>query len=256
MERGIYLPQADPMGRAQGEALWPEKYSRGSLARMAAVIGESEFSSQYQQMPRPAKGNLFEESDFEMVVSYPAGLRWFVYIDLALGETKKADWNAAVAAALDEKTGHLYYRDLLWVQDLTEFLAQLRTWMLRPEERGTTWGVESVAFSKLVWKDFMKDKHLATLAIVPVVPDGDKVSRARPIQTRGRQGLVRVRRADWWRRAWNEGFGVFPNGAHDDVVDAFSGCLQMIADEEGGSGKTETADAVAVDFGAMFGGEL
>jgi phage terminase large subunit-like protein len=235
--RGVYIPERDPLGRKGGEALWPEKYDEGALAKIRANIGEDEFGSLYQQQPRPPSSGFFQETDFGIVdltpSPFPEGkgssIRWFVYVDLALGEKEKSDWNAALATALDETTGIVYYRNLLRVHDLTEFLRQLESWMVLPSEIGTTWGFEDVAFQKLVLKDLLKKPRLAALAMKPVKPNGDKVERARAIQTRGRLGQVKLVRG-----AWNLGFVrealAFPTGDHDDQVDTASGGLQMVAE--------------------------
>ena len=230
--RGLFLPARDPLGRKPGEALWAEKYNEAAVARIRRNIGEAEFMSLGQQLPRPASGGFFDESDFEIVERAPEGLRWVRYVDLALGESVRADWNATAAEALDESDGYLYVRDMLRVRELTEFMPQVASWMLSDLENGVVWGFEAVNFQTLVMREFLKDKRLAKIPIMPVTPQGDKVSRARAIQTRGKQGLVRLVRG-----AWNQAFIAealsFPRGAHDDQIDTVSGGLQMISDDAG-----------------------
>lgn len=225
--RGIYLPQADPLGRAPGQALWPEKYDEAALARIRANIGEYEFSALDQQQPRPAEGGFFDEKDFTIVERAPEGLRWVRYVDLALGRTQTADWNATVATALDESDGTVYYRDMLRVHELSEFCEQLKHWMTSDSERGVEWGLEDVAFQSLVIKDLLKEPALAAVAMRPIHPESDKVSRARAVQTRARQGKVRLVRGAWNRTFIAEAL-TFPAGAHDDQVDTFSGGLILL----------------------------
>ncbi len=250
MRRGQYIPPRDPLGRKPGEPLWPEKYDERALAKIAATLGD-EFDAQYQQLPRNRTGNFFDEGQFTIIEKRPSGLRWYAYIDLALGESKAADWNATIPCALNQETGELVYRDLLRVHELDEFLGLLKTKMLAPEEMGTVWGVESVAFQALVFRQFMRDPALARVAIVEIKPETDKVSRARAIKFRAVSGLVRVARGEWWKEAWRE-LEVFPNGKHDDVVDAMSGGVQMISTYAEGYEAAATSDPVvvtAVDMG-------
>jgi predicted phage terminase large subunit-like protein len=150
-------------------------------------------------------------------------------VDLALGKNQRADWNATVATALDESTGIVYYRDMLRVHELDDFMTQAKSWMLSDAERGVIWGVEDVNFQTLALRQFLKDKDLAAIAICPVSPDADKVSRARAVQTRSRQGLVRLVRGSWNQAFITEALS-FPGGVHDDQIDTASGGLQMIAD--------------------------
>jgi predicted phage terminase large subunit-like protein len=87
-----------------------------------------------------------------------------------------------------------------------------------------------VAFQSLFFKDLMKDKKLANTAMIEITPDGDKVMRARPLQTRAKQGKVKLVRG-LWNQAFIQEAQTFPGGAHDDQVDTASGGLAMLADE-------------------------
>ena len=232
--RGLFLPSKDPLDRKPGEALWPEKYSAAALAHIHFIIGPHETASLHQQLPRPAEGGFFDEKDFPIVERAPEGLQWVRYVDLALGETAAADWNTTLGTALDESTGIVYYRGMLRVHELTEFFVQLKAWMLSADEKGVIWGIESVAFSSLVFQELMKDKELAAIAITKLTPEANKVSRARAVQTRAKQDKVRLVRG-----AWNQGFInealAFPSGAHDDQIDTASGGLLMVAGKFTGS---------------------
>jgi predicted phage terminase large subunit-like protein len=228
LERGIYIPAADPMGRQAGEALWPEKYTVEQLARIRANVLDFEFACLYQQLPRPQSGGFFDEADFGIVDRAPEGLQWFRYVDLALGKTKTADWNAAIAIALDPSSGIIYLRDLLHVHELGDFQDQLVPLMQDADELKTIWGFEDVSFQELFMLDLLKKPELANKSIVPITPVGDKVSRARPLQLRAKKGLVKLVSGPWTRKFINECLG-FPNGKHDDMVDTASGGLQMVA---------------------------
>ena len=228
MERGIYIPQRDPLGRAPGEALWPEKYTAATLPKIRANVLDFEFSCLYQQMPRPESGGFFDEENLVIVDHAPEGLQWFRYVDLALGKTVQADWNATIATALDPATGDIYFRDLLHVHELSDFEEQLVELMKADSEKGTIWGFEEVTFQELFMRDLLKKPELANKNIVPVKPEGDKVSRARPLQLRAKQGRAKLLRGPWNRKFINEFLG-FPSGKHDDIVDTASGGLQMVA---------------------------
>lgn len=227
MLRGIYIPKTDVLGRKTGEALWPEKFDEAALARIRANTSEAEFASLDQQQPRPAEGGFFDEKDLTIIERAPEGLKWVRYIDLALGETRQADWNTTVAEGMD-KDGTVYLRDMLRVHELTNFEAQLKSWMTSDLEKGVVWGVEKVSFQSLFFRELMKDPRLANTAIRLIVPEGDKVSRARPLQTRAKQGKVKLVRGTWNQTFIQEALA-FPGGTHDDQVDTASGGLVMLA---------------------------
>lgn len=236
--RGIYIPQGgDQLGRKPGEVLWPEKYTREDLDKIAYAI-QDEFRPQYQQLPEAAGGDFFMDGMFKQCEDreVPHGLQWYCYIDLALGKTERADWNAAMPGALDAETGRVYYRDMLHVRNLDTFLTELKAKMLSERERGTVWRFEEVAFSSLVTKSFLQDAELARVDIGGVTPDKDKVRRARAVQTRAKQGLVYLVRGFWVDGFLREA-AAFPGGKHDDRVDTASGDLELISE---GAGRRES----------------
>jgi predicted phage terminase large subunit-like protein len=52
----------DPLGRAEGEALWPERYPVETLQRIRASMTASSFAALYEQRPVPAGGAIFQEA--------------------------------------------------------------------------------------------------------------------------------------------------------------------------------------------------
>lgn len=52
---------ADPVGRASGEALWPERFDLDNLAEKRLLVGAYVFAAQYQQRPRKREGGLWKE---------------------------------------------------------------------------------------------------------------------------------------------------------------------------------------------------
>lgn len=232
MTRGYFIPYVDPLGRKPGEALWPEKFNEEDLKRKRANTDELEFASLDQQLPRPMSGGFFDEKDIELIEKAPEGLSWCAYIDLALGESQRSDFNSVMAVALDEQSGDVIGRDLTRVRDLDQFLGIVRAMMLDAKNRQVVWGVEDVSFQSLVFKEFKKDALLAATAIRRVKPQGDKVTRARPVQLRSREGHLKFVRAPWNLQAIREMVS-FPNGKHDDVIDTLSGGVQMIAEMAG-----------------------
>jgi predicted phage terminase large subunit-like protein len=237
---GVYIPYQDPLGRLPGEAMWPERFPVDRLEQIRINIGDYEFASQYQQLPRLMKGNFFDYADFQ-VIPRPLGKvgQWSRYNDLAIGSKTTADSNASLAGGMDEE-GRFYLRDMIKVQSWEGFKPRVKTAMLSAEEKGTVWGFEDVAFQVLAFEEFMRDKALARVTMVRVKPEGDKVTRALPLQARAKAGKVYLIDGPWVREFLDE-MVKFPRGRHDDQVDAASGVLGMIAD-----GAPRGADLVSV----------
>ena len=249
--RGIYIPMGgDPLKRVPGQVLWPEKYDEKAAARIATNIGDDEFISQGQQLPAQVSGGFFDEQDFQIVEHAPEGLTWYVYVDLALGKTQVSDWNAAVALAMDA-LGVIYLRDMLRKRKLEEFLDDLLAWMLDPDEYGTIWGLEDVNFQAVVWMDLIKDARLVDKTILAVQPNGDKVTRARPLKSRAKKGKVKLVRGRWNLEFIREAVG-FPTGKHDDQIDTASGGLQMISMDAQHNQKPASSTAMVVSADELF----
>lgn len=253
--RGIYIPMGgDALGRKPGEPLWPERADAKKLANTRSNMLDYDFEAIFQQLPRMAVGEFFDDTDFRIIEKAPEGLQWYRYCDLALGETKTSDKNSNIAVAFDDKTGDLILRDRIKVRELDEFLAQVKTAMLSDDELNSEWGIEENAFQLLVVKDFLKDRALVRVRIRGVRAVGDKVERARPWQRRAKQGRVKLVRGTWNLDFIREATS-FPKGRHDDDVDTVSGGLQMIEDD-GGNLKTASAPALVVDAESLFQGVL
>src|SRR5215204_3380925 len=74
----------DPLGRGEGEPLWPERFDRERLLAIKRQLGAWSFAALYQQRPVPEGGTLFKREWFANVVSKaPEGLRWCRGYDLA-----------------------------------------------------------------------------------------------------------------------------------------------------------------------------
>lgn len=255
--RGTFIPMGgDQLGREPGEPLWSQKHDENALRIKKANVGDFEFDSLFQQLPRLEDGNFFDEKDFSTIERAPAGLQWFRYVDLALGKTQQSDFNATVATALKEDD--LLLRDMIREQNLDSFLGLLKAAMLSDAEKGTIWGIEDNAFQSLVVKNFLKDKSLAKVAIIGITrssSEGDKVQWAQPWRLRAKQGHVKLVRGVWNLSFIREATS-FPNGRNDDQIDTVSGGNQMIADDVSGMGTTASAPVVVVSAEQLFSDQL
>jgi predicted phage terminase large subunit-like protein len=252
--RGTYIPRAsegDQLKRKPGEPLWPNKHDTDALKKVRANIGDFEYMSQFGQRPRLAVGEFLDDDDFQIVQKAPDGVKWYWPTDLALGETETSDFNIGGAIAM--KGEDLFIRDVVKIRDIDLFLPELRSIMISDEERGYPFGIESVAFQKLVLKQFMADRALVNTEIceIQVAGRGDKVERARPWRRRAKAGHVFLVKAKW-----NTDFirvvTSFPKGRHDDEADFISNGVQMIAEDASGTLKTVSAPAVVVSAEEMF----
>ena len=230
LSRGIYIPMGgDQLGREPGEPLNPKRMSVQDYERTKFDV-DDEWMPLYQQMPESAKGEFFAVDGFGIKERREVpidDLDWWAYIDLALGRTQTSDFNCSGPMAIAD-SGEEYIRDVLHVRDLYEFLKQLKAQMLLPEEAGTHWRFEDVAFQSVVMNEFLRDPDLYHIDIDGYKVEKDKVSRARPLRGRSNQGLVWLVRGSWNQPFCKEAQN-FPNGRYDDFVDMASGGHELIS---------------------------
>ena len=71
-------------------------------------------------------------------------------------------------------------------------------------------------------------KMLAGYRVEAIRETGDKATRADPFASQVNMGNVALMRAPW-NRAFIEELAAFPDGSHDDQVDAASGAFEQVA---------------------------
>lgn len=211
----------DLIGRREGQALWPEQYDRAALDNIRATIGEREFAALYQQRPAPLEGALFKRDWIRTGPAPRSGTRIAMGVDLALSTKQTADYTAIAVISRDE-FGKLYVLDV--VRERVDFPNALRLIRNMADKWSPgTIAIEQVAYQAVVVQELLRQ---TTLPIRGVLPDKDKVTRAQPLALRYEQGLV-THAPDLPMWFTDELFS-FPNGQHDDSVDALVYAYQQV----------------------------
>lgn len=215
----------DPLGRAPGEALCPDRFDVEALARIKRVLGPS-FEALYQQRPVAKGGDFFKRENLSVWVTYPSEMVKRVrYWDKA--GSLDGDYTAGVLMA--------YTREgLYWVLDVVRgrWLAPERERVMRQtaeldgpgvpiviEQEPGSGGKDSAAASI---------RNLAGFNVRAEVATGEKSTRAAPLAAQTLAGNVKIRKAPWTHDFVAE-LCSFPMGKHDDQVDAASGAFNYLA---------------------------
>lgn len=212
-----------PALNEQGEALWPERYGVERLARIRQAIGSYDWEALYQQRPSPLEGGVFKRSWFEVVDESPEGLTWSRYWDLAASTKESADYTASIAAARSAD-GYIYLRDMIrgrweW-PDARRIMVQ--TMLSEPETRQV---VEEALHGLAALQELRRDENIGgRIVLRGQRVDRDKLTRALAWAAHAEGGRVRLVRGGWIGAFLDE-ITTFPNGAHDDQVDAASGAI-------------------------------
>lgn len=222
---------SDPLGRKPHEALWPERFSTERLAEIQRQLGTYSFSALYQQEPVPRDGGLFKRAWFQRVTAHPPnGLVWARGYDLAVATTTTSDHTASFRCAFG-RDGTLYIADgfrrrVEYPQQRQYVIERLRS------ERDTAHGIESALHGKALVQDIRSAARTGGAPLRSVRVDNDKWTRALSWAPFAEDGKVVLIQGSWIDDFIDEVCS-FPNGKHDDQVDAVSISVRMLLERKG-----------------------
>ena len=224
----------DPIGRAPGEALFPERYPTEKLLAIKKTIGEYWFSALYQQRPQPAEGGLFKRQSFRYfgtdgeivtlhrehgtVDRYALRDCWtFQTVDPTASAKTSADYFVVMTFKVTPKNDLLVwdvYRDQAEGADQKGIIQRLYAHHGNP----SLVGIETKSMGLTLYQEVRN----MGLPIYTLKADADKYSRALPVSARADANTVFFRSGAPWLDAFEEELLTFPKGSHDDQVDAYA----------------------------------
>ena len=224
--------------RKKGEALHPERYDLKALERIKRAVGPRDWQALYQQKPTADEGDYFTK---QMIRTYNTpdlpprdSLEFYTCWDLAVGTKQSNDYSVGITVGLDRD-------DNIWIVDLFRKRVDsgslvdeiLTTWELwRSDITGLEEGVIKHSIGPFL-DERIRERRCYECNIEPLkVGKQDKEARARSIQGRMKQGKVFFPTdAGFYPDLLNE-LLQFPNGKHDDQVDALAHVGQLLGTME------------------------
>lgn len=220
----------DVLGRDMGAALWPERFDEASLHERRDALGPYGWTSLYQQDPKPSEGGILKKAWFMPTVrTIPETVRTVRYWDLAMSSKTGADYTVGLKIALG-KDGLHYIIDIVREQVELADLTKLLVDVMLSDGPDVHQGLESAGYMTRAIQAVAKDARLSKHIIKGYPAHADKLTRVLPFASRAALSLIRLREAKWVDTYIDE-LAAFPNGAHDDQVDASSGAWDMINEE-------------------------
>lgn len=229
----------DALGRKVGAALWHRRYSKSSLLRIKEDIGGYWFAGLYQQIPAPSAGGLFKKANFkymeiinEIAKSSDFNLNLteldkFFACDLAISTNEKSDYTVVLVFAIDNDK-NLFVLDVFREKILpTKHLEVISN--LYEKHHPLLIGVETVQYQASLFYQL----NNAGLPVTKLVPMKDKVTRALPLSAKFESGKVYFSKSLSSLDEIENELLNFPNGKHDDIVDALAYAVSMITNISG-----------------------
>ena len=226
LRAGSPRSDGDPLGRKPGHALCPQRFDAKTLLRYKKKLGSYSFSALYQQSPTPMEGGRFKRAWFTKIVdAAPPGLRWKRGYDLAVSTKTSADYTASFRCAYDRQ-GNLYVEG--GFRRRIEYPEQRRYIVERMNaETITEHGIEAAMHGKAVVQELRRDRSIRRFAFREVRVTADKLTRALAWLNLAEEGKLILVRGPWIDEFIDE-VCRFPNGRHDDQVDAVSVAVNML----------------------------
>ena len=224
----------DSDDRTEGVPLWLGRFGNKELSRIKAVLGSYEWSALYQQRPSPAEGAIFLREWWRQYNEKPQQLgddmeEIVMSWDLSFKDAKDSDY--VVGQVWGRLKADRYLLDQ--VRARMDFPATLKAvWALKsrwPEARKIY--IEDAANGPAVIASLKREIQ----GLIPVNPEGGKVARANAVTGQIESGNVYLPPPVCapWIGDFIEECSAFPNGAHDDQVDAMTQALNKLADNRG-----------------------
>jgi predicted phage terminase large subunit-like protein len=214
------------VSRDPGNLLWPAREGRSELDMLQRVLGSAAYAGQYQQRPAPAGGTIFNPNWFKYYKDVPRGLSRITQSwDMAFKDRADSDYVVGLV-------GGTVGADIYIVERVKGQWSFSETCVHVQRFAGKHPGVHTILIEDAANGPAIIDTLRRKLAgIIPVKPDGGKSARAYAVQPTVEAGNVylpdpRPHGTLLPERAWVDDFlhqlRIFPKGAHDDDVDAFT----------------------------------
>lgn len=232
----------DPLGRAPGEWLWdgdPSYPYAENLRRLHAEhVAEGNmrgWNALFQGNPLPAEGSLFKVANIR-VLDVPPDLRgakigrgWDLAATAQTG-SRDPDWTCGVKMARRPDGGLVVldvFRDRGGPERIDGWILNTSTQDRHDHGGGCRVSIpqDPGAAGKML---VLSHTRLLTGFAVQFGPDsGSKETRASPVASQVNAGNVSIVRGPW-NRAFLDELAGFPNGTHDDQVDALSRVFGLV----------------------------
>lgn len=230
-------PEHDPLGRAEGEPLWPDRYPIAELDKrrkaVSLALGSQVWDAQYQQRPTSPEGGMFTTT--WPTITRPDAIRhstgeWVRRWDLA-ATAAGGDWTVGVLMGrltddryviVDRVAGQ-------WAPD--DVRSQIAacanqdpdgTRIVIPQDPGQAGKDQAQQLIRM----------LAGHDVRALPETGSKETRAAGFAAQQRAGNVLMVEATW-NRSFIAELAAFPRAKHDDQVDAAAGAFNALTAQTG-----------------------
>lgn len=208
---------ADPR-QADGELLFPERFSEAQVCDLEKTMGSYASAGQLQQRPAPRGGGMFRRDWFQVVDAAPANCQWVRGWDLAATANDNAAYTAGVKIG-KAPDGRFYIADSRRIQGSAADAERLIVNTASQDGASVRGSIPQDPGQAGKAQSQYLIRQLAGFAYKTSPESGDKETRALPLAAQAEAGNVLLIRGEWNRDFLAE-LETFPMGKFKDQVDA------------------------------------
>jgi predicted phage terminase large subunit-like protein len=211
--------------RKAGDALHPERESLDDLKTREIEMGDYAFAAQYQQRPSPLGGGIIKLDWFQTYhkLKHPMHAEHIVQAwDSAVTAGEKSDYTVCITAYAI--SGKLFIKDILRVKvEFPELKDLIFNHAAKHQARVVL--IEAVGAGKALYQQVQTQRLKMNpwpFELLSHEPKSDKATRLLGVSPVVGEGRVYLPVSAPWLEPFQNEIMNFPNGVHDDQVDAFS----------------------------------
>lgn len=243
----------DLLRRPLGEALCPElgkdkEWLEQTKATMLSQSGSMTWNSLYQGRPTAIEGNVIEREWWQTYDpnAMPEIADWAMSVDATFKDEEQSDFVAIQVWGkvenriylIDAVKKHLNFPDtIMEIRRLRAMYADCQTTLIEDKANGSA--IITMLRTEL-W------------GIIPVQPSGSKMARVQAVLGAIESGNVYLPKGKRFTEDFIDECSSFPNGSHDDQVDAMSQALNRLIYQRGERAKKHEPSKFEQMFPAYF----
>ena len=222
-----FAEQADPLGREEGEALWPDRYPTAVLQEtrriFSAQAGNRYWQAMYQQKPTPDEGDFFLAKWINRYDTRPDTANMTIYATSDYAVTDKGgDWTVHMIFGITQDND-IYVIDCYREQASSDEWIEVQLRMMK-EWKPLEWVGERGQIESSIGpflRKMMEERGVyCNINSLPSM--ASKAQRAQSIRGRAAMGKLYFPKHSKWADTIIDEMMHFPHGKNDDCIDCLS----------------------------------
>lgn len=200
-----------------------DKQELAEIAKdMPALVKRQEIDAEFVQLA----GAMFKRDSIRVLEEEPRDVQWVRSWDLAWTEETTSDYTAGAKVGLMRDgtivVAHIVHGRMEWPEAIGCIASTARV-----DGPNVRQGIECVGAQAGALQTLLRDPKLVAYPFQAVQVIKDKLTRALPMIARAEQNKFAVVRGSWVQKFIDE-LCSFPEGEHDNMVDAVTGAWTLI----------------------------